>query len=108
VNDFEIVAIRIEHPRGIVARIVLESSPRWLLALASRVYSGLVERVDLGVVLRFKSDVDCWGMGFPLLEPEESPLAIAKSLQVGMPVMTLVVSEVGDSEGLQGLGVERD
>jgi hypothetical protein len=47
-------------------------------------------------------------MGFPLLEPEESPLAIAKSLQVGTPVMTLVVSEVGDSEGLQGLGVERD
>jgi hypothetical protein len=85
VNDFDIVAIRIEHPRGIVARIVLESSPRWLLALASRVYSGLVERVDLGVVLRFKSDVDCWGWGSPSLSQKKARSPSPNPFRSGRP-----------------------
>ena len=52
--------------------------------------------------------MDRLGIGFPLLEPEEGPLPITKSLQIGVSVMALIISEVGDPEGLQGLGVEGD
>jgi len=52
VNDLNIVAVRIEHPCRIIARIVFRPSLRCFLALASGAYSRFVECIYLSMVFR--------------------------------------------------------
>jgi len=106
VDDLDIVAVWIEHPCRIVARIVFEPSLRRLLALASGVHSRFVECIYFGMVFRYKSNMHRLGIGLSFFEPEKSPLAIAKSLQIGMSIMALVIYIVCDPKWLQGFGVK--
>src|SRR6202167_1058869 len=61
-NDLDIVAVWIEHPCRIVARIVFRTSLRRFLALASGGHSRSVERIYLGMVLRYKSNMHRLGI----------------------------------------------
>jgi len=108
VDDFDIVAVRVEHPGRIVAGIVFEPCLRWALALASSIQGCFVERVYFSMVLRYEPDMDCFGIGFSFFEPEERSLAVAKTLQIRMSVLAVVVCEVGYAEWFQGLAVESD
>ncbi len=107
-NDLNVVPVRIEHPGRIIARIVFRPSLRGFLALASGAYSRFVECIYLSMVFRYKSDMHRLGIGLSFLEPEKSSLAVAKTLQVGVPVLAFVICEVCDPEWLQGLGVKSD
>jgi len=106
VNDLDIVAVRIEHPGRIIARIVFEPSLRCFLALASSVHSGFVECIYLSTVFRNKPNMHRLGIGLSFFEPEKSSLAVAKTLQIGVSVLAFVICKVCDTKWLQGLGVK--
>src|ERR1700719_2328578 len=95
-NDLDIVAVRIEHPCRIVARIVFETSLRRFLALASGVQSRSVERIYLSMVLRHKSNMHRFGIGLSLFEPEKRSFAVTKALQIWVAVVAFVICEVCD------------
>jgi hypothetical protein len=78
------------------------------LALASGVYSRLVECVYLNMVFRYKSNMDRFGVGLSLFEPEKGSLAVTKTLQIGVSGMAFVIYKVCDPKRLQGLGIESD
>src|SRR5579871_3075426 len=54
-DDLDIVTVRIEHPRRIIAGIVFEPGLRCFLALASGGHSGFVECIHFTMVFRHKS-----------------------------------------------------
>src|SRR5258708_591676 len=107
-NDFDIVAVRIEHPCRIIARIVFGPSLRRFLALASGVHSRFVECIYLSMVFRDKSNMHRLGIGLSFFEPEKSSFAVTKTLQIGVSVLAFVICKVCDPKGLQGLGVKGD
>src|SRR3989442_13958297 len=107
-NDLDIVAVRIEHPCRIVARIVFGPRLRWFLALASGVDSRFVECIYLNMVFRYKSNMHRLGIGPSFFEPEKSSFAVAKTPQIGMSVLACEVCKVCDPKWLQGLGVKGD
>ena len=84
-NNLNIVAVWVEHPCRIVARIVFQTSLGRFLALASGVYSRSVERIDFSMVLRYKSNMHRFGIGFSFFEPEKRSFAVTKTLQIGCP-----------------------
>jgi hypothetical protein len=108
VNDLDIVAVRIEHPCRIIARIVFEPSLRCVLALASGVHSRFVECIYLSMVFRYKSNMHRLGIGLSFFEPEKSSFAVTKTLQIGVSVLAFVICKVCDPKWLQGLGVKSD
>jgi len=107
-NDLDIVAVRIEHPCRIIARIVFEPSLRCFLALASGGHSRFVEGIYLGMVFRYKSNMHRLGIGLSFFEPEKSSFAVTKALQIGVSGMALVICKVCDPKWLQGLDVKGD
>ena len=107
-NDLDIVAVRIEHPCRVVARIVFGPSLRWFLALASGVDSRLVECIYLSMISRDKSNMDRLGIGLSFFEPEKGFFAVTKTLQIGVSGMAFVIYKVCDPKWLQGLGIEID
>jgi len=66
-NDLDIIAVRIEHPSRVGARIVFEPSLRCVPALASGVHSRFVECIYLSMVFRYKSNMHRLGIGLSLL-----------------------------------------
>ena len=107
-NDLDIVAVGIEHPCRIVARIVFGPSLRCFLALASGIHSRLVECIYLSMVFRYKSNMHRLRIGLSFFEPEKSSFAVTKTLQIGVSFLALVIYKVYDPEWLQGLGVKSD
>ena len=107
-NDLDIVAVRIEHPCRIIARIVFGPSLRCFLALASGVHSRFVECIYLSMVFRYKSNMHRLGIGLSFFEPEKSSFAVTKTLQIGVSVVPFVICKVCDPKWLQGLGVKSD
>src|SRR5580658_1749113 len=105
-NDLDVVAVRIEHPCRIIARIVFGPSLRCFLALASGVDSRFVEFIYLSMVFRYKSNMHRLGFGLSFFEPEKGSFAVTKTLQVGVSVFALVIYKVCDPKWLQGLGIE--
>src|SRR5712691_9662284 len=87
-NDLDIVAVRIEHPCRIIARIVFGPSLRCFLALASGVHSRFVECIYLSMVFRYKSNMHRLGIGLSFFEPEKSSFAVTKTLQIGVSVFS--------------------
>jgi hypothetical protein len=77
------VAVRIKHPGRIIARIVFEASLRGFLTLSSSRQGGVVKRIYLGMVLRYKSDVNGLRIGLPFFEPEKISFAITKPFKSG-------------------------
>ena len=107
-NDLDIVAVRIEHPCRIVARIIFGPRLRCCLALTSGVHSRFVECIDLSMVFRYKSNMHRLGIGLPFFEPETSSFSVTKTLQIGVSVMAFVICKVRDPKWLQSLGIESD
>ncbi len=93
-NDLDIVAVRIEHPCRIIARIVFGPRLRCFLTLASRVHGCFVERIYLSMVFRYKSNMHGLGIGLSVFEPEKSSFAVTKTLQIGVSVSALVIDEI--------------
>ncbi len=60
------------------------------------------------MVFRYKSNVHRLGIGLSFFEPEESSLAVAKTLQIGVSVLAFVICKVCDPKWLQGFGVKSD
>jgi len=108
VNDLDIVAVRIEHPGRIMARIVFGPSLRCFLALPSGAYSRFVECIYLSTVFRNKPNMNRLGIGLSFFEPEKSSLAVTKTLQIGVSVLAFVICKVCDSKWLQGFRVKSD
>jgi hypothetical protein len=108
VNDLDIVAVRIEHPRRVVARIVFEPRLRSCLTLASGSHRRFVECIYLSVVFCDKSNMHRLGVGLSFLEPEKSTFAVAKPLQIGVSVLALVIGKVCDPKWLQSFGIKSD
>src|ERR1700689_4059061 len=71
-NDLDIVAVRIEQPCRIIARVVFGPSLRCFLALASSADSRSVEAILLSMVLRHKSNMPRLGIGLSFFEPEKN------------------------------------
>src|SRR4051794_37100750 len=100
-NDLDIVAVWIEHPCRIIARIVFEPSLRGLLALTSGVHSRFVKRIYLSMVFRYESNMHGLGIGLSFSEPEKGSFAVTKTLQIGVSVLAFVVYKVCDPKRLQ-------
>jgi hypothetical protein len=107
-NDLDIVAVGIEHPCRIVARMVFGPSLRRFLALASGVNSRSVECIYLSMVLRCKSNMHRLGVGLSSFEPEKGSFAVTKTLQIGVSWRAFVIYKVCDSEWFQGPGIKND
>ena len=107
-NDLDIVAVRIEHPCRIIARIVFGPSLRCFLALASGVHSRFVECIYLSMVFRYESNMHRLRIRLSFFEPEKSSFAVTKTLQIGMAGMAFVIYKVCDPKWLQGLPIEGD
>src|ERR1700730_4828047 len=107
-NDLDIVAVRIEHPCRIIARIVFGPSLRCFLTLASSVQSRIVECIYLSMVFRYKSNMHRLRIGLSFFEPEKRSLAVTKTLQIGLSVLAFEICKVCDPKWLQGLGVKGD
>src|SRR5258708_15027442 len=99
-NDLDIVAVRIEHPCRIIARIVFGPSLRCILPLASGVHSRFVECIYLSMVFRDKSNMHRLGIGLSFFEPEKSSLAVATTLQIGASVLAFLVCKFCDPQCL--------
>jgi hypothetical protein len=92
-NDLDIVAVRIEHPCRIIARIGFEQSLRCFLTLASGVHGRFVEYIYLSMVFRYKSNMHCAIRQFadpnlPRLTPHGNSAIIdirADTVQAAMP-----------------------
>src|SRR5713226_1388635 len=94
-NALNIVAVRIEHPCRMIARIVFGPSLRCFLALASGVHSRrFVECIYLIMVFRYKSNMHRLGNGHSFFEPEKSSFAVTKTLQIGVSALAFVVCKV--------------
>ena len=107
-NDLDIVAVRIEDPCRIVARIVFDPSLRCSLALASGFHSRFVECIYLSMVFRYKSNMHRLGIGLSFFEPEKGSFSVTETPQVRVSVLTFVIHKVCDPKRLQGLGVKSD
>ena len=107
-NDLDIVAVRIEHPCGIIAGIVFGPSLRCFLALPSGAYSRFVECIYLSMVFRNKPNMNRLRIGLSFFEPEKSSLAVTETLQIGVSVLAFVIRKVCDPKWLQSLGVKSD
>jgi len=105
VNDLDIVAVWVEHPCRIVARIVFKTSLRRFLALASGVHSRFVECIYLSMVFRYESNMHRLRIRLSFFEPEKSSFAVTKTLQIGMAGMAFVIYKVCDPKWLQGLPI---
>src|SRR5580658_3491523 len=90
-DDLDIVAVRIEHPCRVIARIVFVPRLRRFLALASGVHRRLVECIYLSMVLRYKSNMDRLGIGLSFFEPEKGSFAVTKTPQIGVSGMAFVI-----------------
>jgi len=101
-NDLDVVAVRIEHPCRIIARIVFGPSLRGFLALASGAHSRFEECIYLSMVLRYKSYMHRLGIGLSFFEPEKGSFAVTKTLQIGVPVLAFVICKVCDPKWVQG------
>ena len=107
-NDLDIVAVRIEHPCRIIARIVFGPRLRCFLTLASCVQSRCMECIYLSMVFRYKSNMHRLRIWLSFFEPEKRSLAVTKALQIGVSVLAFVIDKVCDPEWLQGRGVKSD
>src|ERR1700736_152614 len=107
-NDLDVVAVRIEHPCRVIARIVFRPSLRCFLAFASSAHSRFEECIYLSMVFCYKSNMHRLGIGLSFFEPEKSSLAVTKTLQIGVSVLAFVIYKVCDPKWLQGLGVKSD
>jgi hypothetical protein len=107
-NDLDIVAVRIEHPCRVIARIVFKPSLRCFLALSPGGNSRFVECIYLSMVFRYKPNMNRLGIGLSFFEPEKSSFAVTKTLQIGVSVLVFVICKVCDPKWLQGLGVKGD
>ena len=76
-NDLDIVAVRIEHPRRIIARIVFGPSSRCFLALGSGAQSRFVECIYLSMVFRYKANMHGFRIWLSFFEPEKSSFAVS-------------------------------
>src|SRR5882724_4189992 len=99
-NDLDIVAVRIEHPCCIVARVVFGPSLRCFLAPAAGVHSRFVEFIYLSMVFRHKSNMHRLGIGLSFFEPEKSSFAVTKTLQIGVSISAFVICKVCDPKWL--------
>src|SRR5713226_4975979 len=70
-------------------------------------YCRPVEFIDLTIVFGHEPPVNGRWIRLPLLDPEERPLAIAKSPQIRMITFALVGQEELDIKRLQGRLIER-
>src|SRR5258708_8257168 len=102
-NDLDIVAVRIEHPCRIIARIVFGPSLRCFLALASGVQSRFVECIYFSMVFRYKSNMHRLGIGLSFFEPEKSSFAVTKTLQIGVSLSPFLICKVFDPNCLHSL-----
>src|SRR5258705_11235586 len=105
--DLERTPVGIEYVGGVVSRIVFQSCAGRNVVCGTSGHGGLVEFIDLLIVIGHKTPVNGSWIRLPLFEPEECLLAVTKSPQIGMTVFSLVRHEESDLKRLQGRLIER-
>src|SRR3984893_8329179 len=97
----ERIPVPVKDIGGVVSRIVFQSCGGCNIVSGASGHCRLVEFIDLILIFGHKAPVNgCW-IRLPLLDPEERPLAITKSPQIGMTVFALVRHEEFDVKWLQ-------
>src|ERR1700676_2285797 len=104
--DLERIPVGVEYIGGIVARIVFQSCAGRNVVPATRGHSGLVEFIDLLLILGDEPPMNSRWIGRPLLDPEERLFAVTKSPQIRMTVFALVRHEEFDMKRLQDRIIE--
>ena len=107
VDDFEGVSVWIEYVGCVISWIVFDSGPRRNIVPPSSCYRGLIKVIDLTVALGLEPPMKCLWSRLTLLEPEECSLAITKSPQIGMAVLSLERKEKLDVERRQACFIKR-
>ena len=88
-DDLERIPVRVKYIGGVVSGIVFHSRPRWNIVPGTSGYCRPVEFIDLTSIFGHESPVNGRWIGPPLLDPEERPLAIAKSPEIRMITFAL-------------------
>ena len=89
-DDLERIPVRVKYIGGVVSRIVFHSCPRRNIGPGTSGYCSPVEFIDLTIVFGHEPPVNGRWIRLPLFDPEERPLAIAKSPQIRMITFALV------------------
>src|SRR5260370_181355 len=105
-DDLERIPVGLEDIGGIVSRIGFQSCGGRNVVPGASGHCGLVEFIDLVFIFGHETPVDGCRIRLPLLYPEERPLAVTKSPQIGMTVFALVRHEEFDIKRLQGRLIE--
>jgi hypothetical protein len=88
VNDFKRIAVWVENVGGIVAWIIFHAGARRDVIPGASSYRRLIKGIDLFVVFRSESPVNCGRIRLPLLQPEKGFLTIPKPPEIGVAVFT--------------------
>jgi len=92
-NDLEGIAVWVEDIGSVITRIIFQSSTGRNIVSGASGHCGFVEGIDLILAIRHESPMNRRWIGRPLLDPEERPLAIAKSPLIRVTVFALVGQE---------------
>src|SRR5260370_29809957 len=95
-DDLERIPVGVAYIGGVVSRIVFQSCAGRNVVPGTRGHCSLVEFIDLIFVFGDEAPVNrCW-IRRPLLDPKERLLAVTKSPQIGMTVLSFVRHEEFD------------
>src|SRR5881397_1335408 len=97
---------RIHQRRSIPDSIPVVRGAKCYVVFGASGHCGFVEFIDLILICCHEPPMNSRGIGFPLLYPEERPLAITKSPQIRMTVFALIRHEEFDIKRLQGRLIE--
>jgi len=104
VDRLEAIAIGIEHVRGIVPGIVVQTRPGLAVINRASPHRCVVEPVHLGLALGDKADMCRPGVRIALSQPEENATVSSEALEVGMSfgaILTVVIDGMRDTERLE-------
>src|SRR4051794_34834812 len=86
VDDLDVVPVRVEHERAVVARVVDRALARRAVVLVARRERSGVERAHRGVLARWKREVDVLGERPPVLYEREAVVPAGQLHPTGLVV----------------------
>ena len=84
IDEFEAVAVGVEHVGGVVAGVVVQARPRCAVVGGSGGDGGGVGGIDLGGAVGDEADVRGAAFDGPAAQPEDHSAVSAEALEIGM------------------------
>ncbi len=94
INEFDAVAIRVQHVGSVVARVIVEPGSRCAIVGGSRCDRGCVGRVDLITVIGYEADMYSVTVRNAFTKPEEQATVCAETFEIRVPRWPILAVEI--------------